>query len=78
MGRFTHLVDSPVGMEGFRAMYHIPQGVSLRYCLMGGWHTLRKEGKIVIPMIAFIEGGMRPPIGRVTTDFLIAYRLCPH
>ena len=78
MGRFTHLVDSPVGMEGFWAMYHIPQGVSLRYYPMGRWHTLRKEGKIVIPMIAFIEGGVRPPIGRVTRDFLIAHRLYPH
>ena len=56
MGRFAHLVDSPVGMEGFRALYHIPWGVSLRYCPMGEWHTLRKEGEVVIPMIAFIKG----------------------
>ena len=28
-------------------------------------------------MIAFIEGGMRIPIGRVIRDFLIAHRLCP-
>ena len=25
MGRFTHLVDSPAGMEGFRVKYHISQ-----------------------------------------------------
>ena len=30
---------------------------------------------MVIPMIAFIEGGMRIPIGRVTRDYLIAHRL---
>ena len=30
----------------------------------------------MIPMIAFIEGGMKIPMGRVTRDFLIAYRLC--
>ena len=29
-------------------------------------------------MIAFIEGGMTLPIGRVTRDYLIAHRLCPH
>ena len=29
MGQFKHLVDSPAGMEGFRAKYHIPQGVAL-------------------------------------------------
>ena len=30
---------------------------------------------MVIPMIAFIEGGMEIPIGRVTRDFLINFRL---
>ena len=29
-------------------------------------------------MIAFIEEGMTLPIGRVTQDYLINYRLCPH
>ena len=28
-------------------------------------------------MIAFIEKGMRIPMGRVTRDYLIAHRLCP-
>jgi len=31
---------------------------------------------VVIPMIVFIEGGMRIPMRRVTKDFLIAHRLC--
>ena len=78
MGRFAHLVDSPVGMEGFRALYHIPRGVSLQYCSPSEWFTHRREGEVVIPMIAFIKGGMRFPIGSVTRDYLIAYRLCPH
>ena len=29
-------------------------------------------------MIAFIEGGMTIPIGRITWDYLRAHRLCPH
>ena len=32
---------------------------------------------MVIPMIAFIEGGIRIPMGRVTRDYLIAHRLAP-
>ena len=28
-------------------------------------------------MIAFIDGGMRIPMGRVTRDYLIAHRLSP-
>ena len=78
MGIFAYLVDSPAAMEGFRATYHIPQGVSLRYCALGQWLTHRNEGEVVIPIIAFIEGGMMLPMGRVTKDYLIAHRLCPH
>ena len=78
MGRFTHLVDSPAGMEGFRTLYHIPQGVSLQYCSLGEWHTHRREWEVVIPMIAFIEKGIRLPMGSVTRDYLIAHKLCPH
>ena len=65
-------------MEGFRAKYHIPQGVALRYCAPDQVVTNRNEGEVVIPMIAFIEGGMMLPIGRVTWDNLINHRLCPH
>ena len=39
---------------------------------------LQKGGEVVIPMIAFIEGVMRLPMGRATRDYLIAHRICPH
>ena len=78
MGRFKHLVDFDAGMEGFRARYHIPRGVALRYCSPDQIVTDRKEGEVFIPLIAFIEGGMTLPIGRVTRDYLINYRLTPH
>ena len=29
-------------------------------------------------MIAFIEGGMTFPIGKITRDYLINHRICPH
>ena len=77
MGRFASLVDTPEGRETFKTRYNIPPGVSIRHCLLGEWHALRSDGDVVIPMIAFIEGGMKIPMGRVTRDFLIAYRLCP-
>jgi len=37
----------------------------------------RPPGSVVIPMIAFIEGRMEIPMGRVTRDFLMNYRLTP-
>ena len=78
MGRFAHLVDTPAGMEGFRVLYQISWGVSLRYYPLGKWIDFRREGEVAIPMIAFIEGGMTLPMGRVTRDYLIAYRICLH
>ena len=38
----------------------------------------REVGEVIIPMIAFIEGGMTIPMGRITRDYLHAHRLCPH
>ena len=78
MGRFKHLVDSDASIEGFRAEYHIPQGVALQYCALDQIVTNREEGEVVISMIAFIEGGMTIPMGRVTRDYLINHRLTPH
>ena len=37
----------------------------------------RLAGSVVILMITFIEGGMEIPIGRITKDFLMNYRLTP-
>ena len=66
MGRFKHLIDSSAGMEGFRANYHIPQGIALRYCAFNQIVTDRKEWEVVIPMTIFIEGEMTLPMGKVT------------
>ena len=78
MGRFEHLVQTPVLIELFKEKYHIPQEVVVRYCTAEGVEFDRKVGGVVIPMIAFIERGMIIPIGRITRDYLRAHRLCPH
>ena len=78
MGRFKYLVDSLASMESFRARYCIPPGVGLQYCPLEGVLLDRSEGEVVIPMIAFIEGGMTLPMGGITRDYLLNHRLCPH
>ena len=78
MGRFKYLVDSPASMESFRAKYHIPPGVGLQYCSPNHVLTNREVGEVVISMIAFIEGGITLPIGRITRDYLLNHKLCPH
>ena len=71
MGRFKDLVDTPVAMEAFRAKYHIPQGVVLRYCPPKGVLLDRDMGEVVIPMITFIQGGMTLPMRRITPGLLV-------
>ena len=75
MGGFKCLVDFKEGIKNFRARYRIPPRVGIRYCEEGQWHEDRQEGEIVISMIAFIEGGMRIPMGTITRDYLRAHRL---
>ena len=65
-------------MEGFRAKYHIPKGVVLEYCPPDLVHIDRDVGQVFIPMIAFIEGGMTLPMGRIIRDYLLNHRLTPH
>ena len=77
MGRFKKLVESKEAMEKFVVDYRIPSNVGLRYYEEGGWHFMRQEGEVVIPMIAFIEGGMRIPMGPVMRDYLRHFRLTP-
>ena len=78
MGKLEKLVDSPAGMEGFRAKYCIPPRVGLEYCSLDEVLTKRKTRQVAIPMIAFIKGGMTIPMGRITRDYLRGHRLGPH
>ena len=78
MGRYSRLVDTAEARAAFRAQYRIPNSVEIQHCEEGEWLVLnRPPESVVIPMIAFIEGGMELPMGRVTRDYLINYRLSP-
>ena len=78
MGRYAKLVDTPEARAVFRAQYRIPNGVEIQHCEYGEWLLLsRPPESVVIPMIAFIEGRMELPMGRVTMDYLLNYKLTP-
>lgn len=66
MGKFESLVNSPTKIEIFKEKYHIPQEVGLRYCSMEQIVSHREEGEVIILVIAFIEGAITLPIGRIT------------
>src|SRR6266568_9111406 len=78
MGKLEKMVDSPAGMEGFRAKYRIPPEVGLEYCSLEEVLIKRRTGQVAIPVIAFVEGGMTIPMGRITRDYLHGHRLAPH
>ena len=78
MGRFESLIDSPLKIEIFKEKYHIPWEVGLRYYSTEQIVIEREMREVIIPIIAFIEGGMILPMGRITRNYLIAHRLCPH
>nr|POE50659.1 hypothetical protein CFP56_00114 [Quercus suber] len=63
MGRFKKYVYIEEAMEKFIADYRIPSNVGLRYCEDGDWLLQRLEGEVVIPIVAFLEGGIRIPMG---------------
>ena len=75
MGRFERLVKNPALIELFKEKYHILQEVSLQYCSTEGLAFDREMGEVIIPMIAFIEGGMTISMGRITRDYSRANRL---
>ena len=77
MGRFKHLMDSEEGMKSFRTKYNIFPNVGVRYAAQGEWFDERKTREVVIPMIAFIEGGMTISMGTLTRNFLRFFRLSP-
>ena len=52
--------------------------MGLRYCSTEQIVTNREVGEVIIPIIAFIEDGMTFPMGRITMDYLINHKLCPH
>ena len=78
MGKLEKMLDSPVGMEGFRARYRIPPEVGLEHCSLEEVLIKRRTGQVAIPIIAFVEGGMTIPMGRITRDYLRGHRFAPH
>ena len=77
MIKLKKLVETEEAMEKFIANYRIPLNVSLRYYWEGEWHLKRRTGEVVIPLLAFIEGGMRIPMGPVMRSYLRHFRLAP-
>ena len=62
-------------MKSFRSKYTSPPHVGVRYAAQGEWFDERKMSEVVIPMIAFIKGGMTIPMCTITRNYLRFFRL---
>ena len=51
--------------------------MGIGYAAQGEWFDERKTNEMVIPMIAFIEGGMTIPMDTITRNYLRFFRLSP-
>ena len=58
MVKLKKLVETEEAMGKFIADYKIPPNVSLRHYKEGEWHLKRRTGEVVIPLLAFVEGGV--------------------
>ena len=74
---FQSLVESEEGIRNFCSKYKIPSTVGMRYVTQEKWADARQTWEVVIPMIAFIEGGMTISIGSITRNYLNFFRLSP-
>ena len=68
--KLKKLVETEEAMEKFIADYRIPPNVSLRHCKEGERHLKKRTGEVVTPFLAFVEGGMRIPMGPVMRSYL--------
>ena len=77
MVNLRELVKIEEAMKKFIADHRIPPNVGLRYCKEGEWHLKKRTSEVVIPLLAFIEGGVRIPMGPVMRSYLRYFRLTP-
>lgn len=61
MGKFKSMADTYERSAEFRRKYNFPDDVKVSYCLEFEVILFRGEGKVVIPLVAIVKGGVRTP-----------------
>ena len=62
----------------FKRVYSILEDVEVRYCPEFEAIFSRGEGKVVIPWVVFVQGGVRIPVSTLLTNFLKHFKVCPN
>ena len=76
MGKFKPMVDTLEKLVEFRRVCNIPEDVKVSYCPEFEAIFSRGEERVVIPLVAFVEGGVRIPMSKLLTYFLWHFKVC--
>ena len=77
MGKFKPMVDTPESLREFRRKYNFLEDVEVRYSPKSKAILSRGEGRMVIPLVAIVEGEVRIPMSDLLTNFLHHFKVCP-
>ena len=69
------MVDNPESLR--RREYNFLKDVEVEYCPESKAILSWGEGKVVIPLVAIVEGGVRIPMSDLLTNFLRYFKICP-
>ena len=77
MGKFKPIVDTHERLAEFRRKYNFLDDVKVSYCPKSEVILSRGEGKVVIPLVAIVKGGVRIPMSDLLTNFLHRFKVYP-
>lgn len=72
------MVDTLESLREFRRKYNFPDNVKVKYCSESEAILSRGEGRVVIPLVAIVEGGLRIPMSDLLTNFLHHFKVFPN
>ena len=71
------MVDTLERLVEFRRKYNFPDDVEVSYCLESKAILSRGEGRVVIPLVSIVKGGVRIPMSDLLTNFLCHFKVYP-
>lgn len=77
VGKFMHLVSTLEKLAAIRAHYRIPNDIRVALYLVDNINFRRDYNTMIIPLVAFVKGKIRIPLGKLLTNFLKHFNLCP-
>ena len=69
------MFDTSESLREFIRKYNFLEDVEVRYCSESKAILSRGEDRVVIPLVAIVEGGVRIPMSDLLTNFLHHFKV---